>query len=166
MFKEIDCEAIRDNPFKLIGGDWALVAAGNESSFNMMTASWGGMGVLWNKNVVWAFIRPSRHTYGFMEREPEFTMSFFDERYRDALNYCGSHSGRDSDKSKATGLTPAGGNPVYFAEARLVLVCRKLYFQDIDPAKFIDDSIERNYNGSDYHRVYSAEIVKCLAKDE
>ncbi len=163
-FRETGCETLKDNPFLLIGRDWMLLAAGNEESFNMMTASWGGMGVLWNKNVVWSFVRPSRYTYSFMERETMFSLSFFDPRYRDALNFCGSHTGREVNKVAQTGLTPLPGNPVFFAEARLVLVCRKIYYQDLDPSKFIDTNIERNYSGTDYHRVYTGEIVQCLTK--
>jgi len=165
-FAEIKPELLADNPFKLIGKDWMLITAGTPASFNTMTASWGGLGVLWEKKVAFCFIRPTRHTYGFLEKAGEFTLSFFEERHRKALTFCGSHSGRDTDKIKGAGLTPVKeGNAVYFDEARLVLVCRKLYFQDIGPERFLDPGISEMYPLKDYHRMYVGEIVRCLARE-
>lgn len=164
-FHEIQPGEIAGNPFTLIGKDWMLVTAGDAGKFNTMTASWGGVGVLWNKNVVFTFIRPQRYTYEFIEKGDIFTLSFFDDSHRDALKFCGANSGRDVDKVKETGLTPVftdGG--VYFEEAKLVLVCRKLACQDMDPAGFIDPSLAKNYAAGDYHRMYAAEILKVYQK--
>jgi len=165
-FKEINPGQIKDNVFKLIGSDWMLITAGTIDFFNMMTASWGGLGVLWNKNVCFCFIRPGRYTYGFMERADHFTLSFFEEKYRNVLDLCGSKSGRDVNKVKATGLTPVKGETgaVHFNEARLVLECKKIYFQDIDPKHFLQNDIAGNYPQKDYHRMYAGEIVSCLVK--
>lgn len=165
-FSKTDPWKIKDNPFKLIGKDWMLITAGGIRKFNMMTASWGALGVLWNMNVAFVVVRPTRHTYGFMEKSGFFTLSFFDEKYRDALNFCGSKSGRDTDKAAKTGLTPVetGSGAVCFGEARMVLVCRKLYHQDISPANFADPSIDANYPAKDYHRMYVGEITECLLK--
>ena len=99
-----------------------------------MTVSWGSVGIMWNKPVAFTFIRPQRYTFGFLEKNGMFTMSFFDEEYRKALQICGTKSGRDIDKVAATGLTPAfteDGVP-YFEEAKLVLICKKLYAQDLN----------------------------------
>jgi flavin reductase (DIM6/NTAB) family NADH-FMN oxidoreductase RutF len=166
QFKVTNPEKITDNPFKLIGSDWMLITAGSPQAFNTMTASWGGMGIIWNKKVCFCVVRPTRHTRLFTERSGYFTLSFFEERYRDVLNYCGSHSGRDVDKIKETGLTPVfGDNTVYFAEARLVFECKKVYYQDIDPGNFLDPAIDqRNYPLKDYHRLYVGEIVSCLVR--
>jgi flavin reductase (DIM6/NTAB) family NADH-FMN oxidoreductase RutF len=101
-----------------------------------------------------------------MEKNDYYTLSFYDEGYRDALNLCGSRSGRDIDKVKAIGLTPAfSGDAVYFDEAKLVLVCRKLFAQDFDPASFIDKKILSTYSGDDFQRVFIGEIEKVLAKE-
>jgi flavin reductase (DIM6/NTAB) family NADH-FMN oxidoreductase RutF len=108
-FRETKPELLTDNPFKLIGTDWTLITAGAPRSFNTMTASWGGLGVLWDKKVCFCFIRPTRHTYSFVEKAASFTLSFFDEQHRKALTFCGTHSGRDTDKIAATGLTPVQG---------------------------------------------------------
>jgi len=159
-------QQIPDNVFKLIGEDWMLITAGTPERFNTMTASWGGMGILWGKEVCWCVIRPHRYTYQFMEAAERFTLSFFEERYREALNICGTKSGRDTDKVAASGLTPAQteSGAIYFAEARLVIECKKIYSHDIDPRHFLDPDIASNYPKKDYHRMYLGEIVRCLSK--
>ena len=165
-FKTITASDINDNTIRLISRDWMLVTAGSIENFNTMTASWGGLGHLWNKDVCFIFVRPSRHTFSFIENNKGFTLSFFTEKYRPALKLCGSKSGRDIDKVKAAGLTPAGsaaGN-VYFGEARLVIECSKIYSQDISPELFLDPEIASNYSGGDYHRLYIGEIKSVLTR--
>ena len=164
-FKKISVDDIQDNPFTLIGKEWMLITAGSPSDFNTMTASWGGVGVLWKKNVCFLFVRKSRYTYDYMENSDNITLSFFPEEYKKVLSYCDTHSGRDVDKCKETGLTPIetdGG--VSFDEARLVLSCRKLYSQDIDLEKAIDKEILGNYADGDIHRVYYCEITEAYTK--
>lgn len=159
-------EEIEDNPFRLIGEDWMLVTGGDIESFNTMTASWGGLGVLWNKRVCYIFVRPSRYTYEFIERRDIFTLSFFEEHYREALNICGTKTGRDVDKIAETGLSPVKDHSgaVYFDEARLVMVCRKIYYQDLIPAQFLDPQIDTNYPEKDYHRMYVGQILQAYRK--
>lgn len=166
-FREIKPEELQDNPFKLIGSDWMLVTAGSPDSYNTMTASWGGLGVLWNKNICWCVIRPTRHTYQFIDRAENFTLSFFEEKYRPALELCGAKSGRDIDKAAAAGIIPiAGKTPgtTCFAEARMVIECRKIYYHDLDPSHFLDPSIDENYPEKDYHRMFVGEIVRVMAR--
>ncbi len=166
-FVEIAPEAIEENLFHLIGKEWMLVTAGQPQNFNTMTASWGGAGNMWNAPFAAAVVRPSRHTYGFMEQEEYYTLSFLGEAHRAALQLCGRVSGRDTDKVTAAGLTPRFDAPApYFEEAHLVLVCRKRYVSDIDPQKFLDASIATHYQNGDYHRMYLGEIVKVLQKSE
>jgi len=155
---------IKDNPFQAIGKDWMLIAAGTRQAHNMMTASWGAWGVLWHKPVCFCFVRPHRHTYGFMEQNFFYTLNFFGKKYRKILAFCGSKSGRDVDKVKATGLTARfdKSGAVYFAQARLVIVCKKIYAQRIDPRCFLDPAIEDNYPKKDYHQMYVGEVVRCL----
>ncbi|MBN1429101.1 MAG: flavin reductase family protein [Anaerolineae bacterium] len=167
-FQPQTLELIADNVFKLIGRDWMLVTAGSQSHYNTMTASWGGLGHLWNRNVCFCFVRPQRYTYQFIEETPAFSLSFFDERYRAALELCGSRSGRNVDKAAATGLTPIEITPgiISFAEARLVLECKKIYFDDINPAQFVDPSVAEHYAARDYHRMYIGEITHCWTRDK
>ncbi len=164
-FKEISVKELSGNPVEMISRDWALVSAGDRGAWNTMTVSWGGVGELWNRDVAFIFIRPQRYTYGFIENSDYFTLSFFGGKNREALALCGKVSGRDVNKAEKAGLTPVfDGNSVYIAEAETVIVCRKIAFQDIDPKGFLDDKINTNYTGGDYHRMYVGEIIKVLTK--
>jgi flavin reductase (DIM6/NTAB) family NADH-FMN oxidoreductase RutF len=164
-FQTLDPESVQDNVFKLIGKDWMLITAGIRESFNTMTASWGGMGVLWDKKVCFAFVRPTRYTFEFLEKSEFYTFSFLEEQYRDILMYCGTKSGRDVNKVIETNLTPIFGNgTVFFAEARLVMECRKIYVQDITPGNFLDQTMNEYYPKKDYHRIYVGEIIRCLKR--
>lgn len=164
FLKPIDPLAINENPFKLLGLDWMLITAGTMDSFNTMTASWGGFGVLWGKNVCFCFIRPSRYTHEFVQMCKTFSLSFFNEKYRKALEYCGKHSGRDVNKIKETGLTPVASenDTIYFEEARFVFECKKIYFDNITSYHFLDKEIETHYQNGDYHDMFIGEIIKCL----
>lgn len=161
--KEVPIGEWTENIFNMLDQDWMLITAGSEANYNTMTASWGSFGVLWGKKVAHVYIRPQRYTYEFMEKEPRFTLSVFPKELHQALVYCGAHSGRQVDKAKETGLTPVyGPEGVWFQQARLVLVCKKLYAQDLDPACMLDPSIPEVYPQKDYHRMYIGEIEKVL----
>lgn len=166
MFEKMDPKNLDQNVFSLIGDRWMLITAGTQEKCNTMTASWGGLGVLWGKPVATVYIRPQRYTLEFVEREDYFTLSFFGEEHRKALALCGSKSGRDMDKVKECGFTvaTAEGAP-YFEEADLVLVCKKAYWQDMDPTHFLDGEIDGKwYSEKDYHRIFIGEIVEVLRK--
>lgn len=166
VFNEIKPQKLQGNIFDMIGRQWMLITAGIPGNFNTMTASWGGAGILWGKPVAISYIRPQRYTYQFMEKYDHYTLSFFGEEYREALNICGSRSGRDTDKVKETGLTPVDiDDAVYFNEASVVFICRKLYAQDLSLNNFIDKEIARTYSGTDLHRTYIGEIEKVLIKE-
>ena len=160
------------NVFRLIGKDWMLITAAGKAedgtdTVNTMTASWGGMGVLWNLPVAFCFIRPQRYTYTLTEQSERFSLSFLGEEYRAALQLCGKESGRDIDKFAAAGLTPQFEDDTPFiGEARLVLLCRKLYADDLNAAKFVDESLLANYREQDYHRMYICAIEAIYEKDE
>ena len=167
-FKKIDISELSFNPFDKIGKQWMLLTGGNKDSYNTMTASWGQLGVLWNKNVLTCYIRPNRYTYEFVEKGDKFTASFLSEEFRNALSFCGSHSGRDCNKAEETGLTPAEiDGCMTFAESELVLVCRKLYSYDMQESGFLtDDGIPAQFFGSDpYHRAYISEIIGVYVKE-
>ena len=163
-FQETDIHSLEFNPFDKISKQWMLITAGDEEKSNTMTASWGGVGIMWGKEVATAYIRPQRYTKEFVDREERFTLSFLPDQYRTELSYCGSVSGRDEDKIARCGFTvqTAGCGAPYFAEAELVLVCRKLYRQRLDPACFLDGEQDgRWYPQKDYHDMYIAEIVEA-----
>ena len=162
-FKKIEAANIRENFFRLLSEDWMLVCAGNPESYNIMTASWGSIGILWNKPVAICYIRPQRYTYQFAEKYSCYTLNFFPEKYKHILDLCGSKSGRDINKMKIEGLNPvqtADGN-IIFNESKLAIECRKIYFDDIKPDNFIDPSIEKLYLIKDYHRFYIGEIINA-----
>lgn len=166
-FRTIEPKAIEGNVFEMISQDWMLVTSGPLSAWNTMTASWGGFGHLWNRDVAFVFVRPSRHTWSFIERTNALTLSFFGPEWKKALAACGAVSGRDRDKAAMTGLEPVEVAPgaVAFAQASLVLVCGVMHKQDLDPDGFIDPSIADHYDG-DYHRLYVARIDSALAASE
>ena len=164
MLKKIDPRKLKLNPFTLMEDEWFLLTAGKKGDYNTMTCGWGALGYLWNKPIAVVFVRPTRHTYKFANKHDGFTLSFFGAKCRQALKICGSRSGRDCDKVKESGLTPAftaKGN-VYFKEARMVMECRKIYFDDLDPKRFLDPETGKSYPKKDYHRMYVGEIRNIL----
>jgi flavin reductase (DIM6/NTAB) family NADH-FMN oxidoreductase RutF len=161
MFKDFDANEYTGNPFEMIGKQWMLITAVRDGKLNTMTASWGGLGLLWHKPVATVYIRPHRYTHDFVEAAERFTLSFFPETYRGALNLCGKQSGRDINKPEATGLTPVFENGIaWFEQSELVCVCRKLYRQALDASGFICGSIQDNYPQKDYHTVFIGEIER------
>lgn len=163
-FLKINPKDISENVFKLIGTDWMLISAGNKDEFNTMTASWGALGVLWNKPVAICFVRPQRYTFEFIDKSESFSLSFFGEQYREVLNICGAQSGRDIDKMEKTGLHPLfdSNGCIYYKEASLVLCCKKLYSDFIEPSEILDPRIHELYPINDYHKMYIGEIKDCL----
>jgi flavin reductase (DIM6/NTAB) family NADH-FMN oxidoreductase RutF len=142
---------------------WALLTAGNKESFNTMTISWGGAGTLWGKPVVTTYVRTSRLTHDFMDREDYFTISFYPEEYKKTLAVLGSKSGRDMDKMNASGLTAKEvNNSMTFEEAEVTLVCRKLFKQRLEPANILDAKARAFYDGDAEHDMYIGEVVEIL----
>lgn len=166
-FREIRAEELSFNPFDKIGKEWMLITAGDEASHNTMTASWGGLGIMWGKKVATVYIRPQRYTKEFVDRNDRFTISFYKEEYRKALAVCGSKSGRDCEKEKEAGLTPyyVDGTTA-FEEAELIFVCKKQYHQELKGECFdVKENDTTHYPDQDYHMMYIAEIEKVLVKE-
>lgn len=167
IFINIDPKELKDNIFHLLDDDWMLISAGNDSDINMMTASWGGFGILWNKPVAIIFVRPQRHTYHLVNESEVFSLSFFTEKYRNELNFCGTKSGKDVNKIANTGLTHfRTENGCYaFREARLYMECRKLYADHLNANSFIEEAlIKKNYPKNDFHQFTIGEIIGCYVK--
>lgn len=165
-FKKIDCLETVGNVFREIGEEWMLVSAEKNGVVNTMTASWGGMGVLWKERVAFVFIRPQRYTYEFTQESEYMTLSFFGGEHKEELSYLGTHSGRDGDKVAAVGFThtEVEGHPT-FEQAKKVLVCRKLYSDMIKEDCFIDESMLSCYEKKDYHRVYVVKVESVYTKE-
>lgn len=168
--KKVSLKELNEDFIEDISKEWMLITAGTPEKFNTMTASWGGTGFIWNQPVAFAFVRPERYTYQFVEEQPMFTLSFLGKEHRSIYNLCGSKSGRDIDKVKATGLKPVitDMNQVTFEQARLTLECRKLYADDFKADKFIDHTQLEKWYGEGHgglHRMYIAEIVQAWIKE-
>lgn len=164
--KEIKPEEFNESVFKVIGKDWLLVAGEADGKSNAMTVSWGGMGVMWGKPVAFVFIRPSRYTKEFVDKADGLSLSVFVDENHKMLNYFGTVSGRDEDKIAKAGLTVKHDNGrTYFDEARITMLCRKLYVQDLKQDCFIDKSCDERWYKNDYHTMYVVEIEKILVKD-
>lgn len=155
-------------PLYAIDQEWAVLTAGQKEKFNAMTISWGGLGTIWNKPVVTVYVKPIRYTYEFMESNEYFTISFYDKEYREDLAILGSKSGRDLDKVALTKLTPDFlKNTTSFKEAKLTIVCKKIYFQDLDINNIDINSIPRSevdrfYRTEPAHRMYIGEVVDII----
>lgn len=149
-----------DESYRAFHESWALLAAGTPEDHNAMTISWGGVGCLWNKPVATVYVRPNRHTYRYMEEHDCFTVSFYPASCRKALGIMGSKSGSECDKDAEAGLTCiAMEQSVTYAEAEHTLLCRKLYWQDLDLNRFPEDVKKRFYAEEPAHRMYIGEII-------
>lgn len=165
MFKEITVKDWNGNVFEKIGKDWMLISAEHEGNINAMTASWGGMGVLWNKQVVFIFVRPQRYTNTLLSKSNHFAISYYDETKRSMLAYMGKASGKEEDKIAHEQLHVTMDHAPYFTEAKEVMICRKLFAQELDPECILDAQIDlHNYPDKDYHILYVGEIEKIWIK--
>ncbi len=169
-FQPYPTDLLDINPFTKIGTEWMAVTAGDDKKANTMTASWGTIGVLWGKNVVTIYIRDSRYTKEFIDKQETFSLTFFDKQNKDnkrALKYFGAVSGRNEDKiaNAKMHLDYSSDGTPYIDEGNLVLICRKMSATKILPDGFIDDSIDSTwYKDKDYHTMYVAEITEILAR--
>ncbi|MDD4843267.1 MAG: flavin reductase [Anaerotignum sp.] len=168
QFKELQVKEFQYNPFDLIGNEWMFISAVKEGKVNTLTASWGGFGVMWNRNVVFVFIRQSRFTKEFVDAADSFSLTFFDtEKYREIMTQLGTESGRKESKMQKAGITveQVDGVP-YFKEAKLVVICRKMSRHHLSSEGFIDETVEPQwYADKDYHEMYIGEVVKIFEKE-
>ncbi len=172
--QKINPISLHTAPADLIGNRWMLISAGKPGvcgkDWNTMTASWGSLGFLWGKPVAFIFVRPNRHTHGFVEAEEALTLSFFPEEYRKQLAYCGRTSGSEVDKMAETGMKPLvlESGLVSFEGAELVLECRKLFRTRLQEADFMDWSevCPRWYaEDNPLHDMYICEITAAYAEE-
>lgn len=166
-FKEISVYDLKDNPFQMISKDWLLITAKKDGKVNTMTASWGGVGYIWNKPVAFIFIRPQRYTKEFIDAGTELSLSVLPDEFRDKLTYFGRVSGRDEDKIKTAGLEldECGGVP-YFKDSKNVFICKKLFAQELSESSFLEEGLtEKNYPSKDFHTMYVIEIEKLLTRE-
>ena len=164
-FKKVSVSELKVNPFTAFAKDWALVSAGTPEENNTMTIGWGAMGTVWGKSAVTVYIRESRYTKRFVDAQDAFAVCFFDPSFNEKLGYLGSVSGRDEHKVAKAGLTPAVcDGALYYEEASLVFICRKLSATVLN--EFLDPSIDPGiYADKDYHTMYIGEVTAVLVKE-
>lgn len=167
-FKKINIKDFTPDSFGLKNKWMLITAAKPDGTVNTMTASWGGFGVMWNKEVAYVVIRPQRYTKEFVDSVESFSLTFFDGAYKKVLSHLGAVSGRDEDKIAKTGLTVAFENDIpYFEEANEAIFVKKLFVQPIEEDLFLDkDLIDRWYPDKDFHYLYIAEVTNILKKDQ
>lgn len=165
-FKSVDVSNFQTSPFQLIGKYWMLITAKKQDKVNAMTASWGGLGVMWNKNVAYTVIRPQRFTKEFVDSTDEFSLCFLDDNYKKTLHYFGSVSGRDENKIEKSELTVLDNNNIpYFKESKLVIFCKKIFCQQMTPDSFFDKTMNDTfYPEKDHHYMYISEIKQIFSK--
>lgn len=162
MFKKTSVYDLSFNVFEEINKNWMLITAKNpDGKVNTMTASWGMMGEIWGKEAVTVYIRQSRYTKEFVDSQEYFTLSLFDG-YKKELGVLGSKSGRDGDKISEVGFTiEEVDNQPTFSQCKAVLVCKKMYQDDIAIKDMKEDIVKAMYQDGDQHTMYIAEIVGC-----
>lgn len=153
------------SPHYLFDRQMVLLTSGDfaKGDFNCMTIGWGLFGTMWSVPAALVVVRPSRFTYGFMERFDNFTLTAFPTKYKRDVVYLGRHSGRDEDKLSKTQLSAVAADLVSsptFAEAELSVECKKIYYSDYKPEHFLAPFIHDQYDGGDYHRLYYGEILQ------
>ena len=90
-----------------------------------------------------------------------------DKSFKKQMAYLGSVSGRDEDKIGKAGLTPVYANNTVFEEAKLVLVCKKLYQSELQESGFLyQETIDQNYPQHGFHTMYVGKIEKVLVRDD
>ena len=147
--------------FGIFNDVWALLTAGTKDSYNTMTISWGGLGTLWGKPVATVYVKPVRYTHRFLDQNDYFTISFYPEEYRKALMLLGEKSGRDGDKVKEAGLTPEFlEKSVTFKEAKVTLLCRKIYRQDLDVDSMPENVAKAFYSTEAAHTMFIGEVME------
>lgn len=165
-FQPYPIDLIEFDPFTKIGKDWMLITAGNKDKINAMTASWGGVGVLWGKNTAFIFVRDSRYTKELIDQSDHFSLTFFDSSYKSALKYFGMVTGRKEDKIKTAKMNVNYYEDIPFIdEGNFVICCRKMSATPILPEHFLDSEIqEKWYADGDLHTMYVGEILQILAR--
>lgn len=169
-FKEIPAEELKLNPFTDLK-KYCIVTAGNERKCNPMLVTWGGFGVLWRKPIATIYIRQSRYTKEILDAQDWFTLSFPPESCKPQESYMGSHSGREGDKFAGSGLHPyyPDANSAGVEEADLILVCKKIYTQEMKEDFYTDKAVYEQWNSGrqagNNHSIYIGEIVRVLVKE-
>ena len=162
-FRKIETSKIKGNVFDLLRKESFLITGGSPASYNSMTAGWGGFGVLWGRDVASIYVRNTRYTYEFLEKEPYFTLSFYENPERaELMRVFGRMSGRNTDKIRESGFTPVKvpGGGVAYVQAKWILLCRRLVGVELTQDRIPQEIARKTYGGTrDFHKLYIGEIL-------
>ncbi len=154
----------------LAGHGVLLVSQANPNKPNVMTIGWGSAGIIWGKPIFTVLVRPSRYTYGCLEKVPEFTVNVPTPDMKDIVAFCGRTSGRDMDKFKELGLATEASmhvSPPLIARCAIHYECRVVHRNDVIPDELARQIITGLYAQGDFHRVYFGEILRtCVDADK
>lgn len=166
VMQPVDPKDIESGAYVFDGGKMLVTTCDGEK-VNVAAATYGGVGQLWGKRVIYVYVRSSRYTRELIDKSLEFSLSFLDNKeYRGALKYIEMVSGRDEDKLKGARLTVNYHDGIpYIDESSNVLICRVIYRQEVEKECILDDSIvDEFYKDGNYHVMYIGELEKVLVR--
>lgn len=171
LFTEISPEQISESVFKLVGKDYTVITSGSEQKYNSMVASDGGMGLLLGKPVTWCCLRANRYTLEFIRSTKTYTMTYFDDQYKDQFLLFGKKTGRNSNKMQESTLTAIAtplGN-ISYKEAKLIIECSLTEITTVNPEDFYNDDnkkfiVDAQKEVGDYHKIVIGNITKVWVK--
>ena len=147
-------------------GGLLLVSEGDDGKPNAMTIGWGLVGTMWGEPFFVVAVRLSRHTHKLIEEAGKFTVCLPSEGMTEALNVCGTKSGRDMDKLKELGLTAKKGTAVeapYIAECPVYYECEVAFKTQVEKGELKEELENRVYASGDYHTLYYGHIKGVYA---
>jgi flavin reductase (DIM6/NTAB) family NADH-FMN oxidoreductase RutF len=158
--KEVDLNDICQRVTCILDSNGALLIAGDPP--NAMTIGWGTIGPIWHRQVMTVMVRPTRFTFGLMEKARDFSVCLLPPERNDALGICGTRSGRDTDKVTICGFVMercARIDGFYIAGSDLRIECRIIHKHRLDPATLDPEIVKQFYPKLDFHTVYYGEIM-------
>ncbi|RLE11563.1 flavin reductase family protein [Candidatus Aerophobetes bacterium] len=164
LMSEVDTGFTRylKDTFEIMNKLGLLLVSGDMNNHNVMTIGWAAAGIIWRKPIFVILVRPSRYTYGLIEKNGEFTVNVPSSQMDRIVSFCGSVSGRDHDKFREKNLTPLPGKKVncpLIKECSISYECRVVHKNDVIPTNLFPNIPPEYYPQGDYHRVYFGEIL-------
>jgi flavin reductase (DIM6/NTAB) family NADH-FMN oxidoreductase RutF len=167
VFQPVSFEDIESGPYQFGGDNWMLITSEKDGKVNSMTASWGGVGYIWDKRCSFIFVRESRYTKELLDASGVYSLSFMDHKeYHGTMKYLGMVSGRNEDKIAGARLHIGRDQGIpYLDEASSVILCRIMYRQAFEESGFVvPDIVKKVYKDGDYHTMYVGEMVKAMIR--
>ena len=169
QFKSVPAEEFDENFFNLVAKDFTVITAGEVP--NSMVASWGGIGIMFNKPVTWCFLRANRYTLEKMRETGTYTMCYFPDQYKGDIMQFGIKSGRNTDKMAQTKLTKMAtpdGYPAY-SEAKIIIECKLIAAPTVSKDEFYTDEAKEFLQGGydeakDWHKLVYGEITNIYVR--